>query len=108
MPISPSLLRETFYPQVLTNTDDGYGGITPSLTDGTAFRGRYSTLSAEEQVNEDKVTVMRTGKIYCNSITLGESSRIRNADDTKHYEIKGILNPSNMSDHLEIKVLDID
>lgn len=108
MPISPSLLRETFYPQTLTTTEDGSGGVTQSYSDGTSFKGRYSTLSAEERVSEDKVTASRMGKIYCNSITLGESSRIRNSDDTKHYEIKGILNPSNMSDHLEIKVLDID
>ena len=112
MPISSGLLIETFYPQTLTETADGMGGVTEVWADGTAFRGRLSSLgtltSISEKMNSDKETVYATHKIYCNNITIAETARIRNNDSTRYFEIKGITNPSNSSDHLEIKVLEID
>jgi len=106
--ISAGLLIETFYPQTLTETDDGQGGTTQVFSDGTAFRGRLSSLPIDERMSADKVTVYASHKLFCNNQTITEAYRIRNSDSTRHFEIKGIANPSNSNDHLEIMVLELD
>lgn len=108
MPISSGLLNETFTPQTLTETADSQGGVTTSWADGTAFRGRLSSLPINEQFNADKTTVFASHKLYCNNQTITEVSRIRNSDSTRYFQIKGVANPSNSNDHLEILVLELD
>ena len=109
MGISAGLLIEAFTPQTLTIADDGQGGQTETYTDGTAFRGRLSSLSAEEKMSADKTTVYASHKIYCDVVTLTEQSRIRNSDSTRYFQIKGIVQPSNLSTgHLEVLVLELD
>ena len=109
MSIPPGLLIETFTPQTLTETSDGQGGTTQSFADGTAFRGRLSTLSADERMAQDKASVFATHKIYCNVVTITAVQRIRNSDSTRYFQIKGIVKPSNLSTgHLEILVREID
>ena len=108
MPISSGLLIETFTPQTLTETDDGQGGTVSIFSDGTAFRGRLSSLPINEQFNADKTTVFASHKLYANHFTLTEVSRIRNSDSTRYFAIKGVVNPSNSNDHLEILVLELD
>ena len=108
MGISNGLLIETFTPQTLTETSDSQGGIVASWADGTAFRGRLSSLSIDERFNADKTTVFASHKLYCNNQTITEVQRIRNSDSTRYFQIKGIVNPSNTSDHLEILVLELD
>lgn len=108
MPISSGLLIETFYPQTLTETDDGQGGVTSSFADGTAFRGRLSSLPIDERMSADKVTVYASHKLYCNNQTITEAQRIRNSDSTRYFQIKGVVNPSNSNNHLEITVLELD
>ncbi len=108
MPISSGLLIEVFYPQTLAETSDGQGGTTMVFTDGTAFRGRLSSLPINEQMSADKVTVFASHKIYCNPITINETYRIRNSDSSRYFQVKGVVNPSNSSDHLEILVLELD
>ena len=106
--ISSGLLIETFYPQTLTETADGQGGVTSSYADGTAFRGRLSSLPINERMSADKTTVFASHKLYCDNQTITETARIRNSDSSRYFEIKGIVNPSNSNDHLEITVLEID
>lgn len=106
--ISAGLLIETFTPQTLTETDDLQGGITTAYADGTAFRGRLSSLPIDERMSADKVTVYASHKLYCANQTINETYRIRNSDSTRYFEIKGIVNPSNKNDHLEITVLELD
>ncbi len=107
--ISPGLLVETFTPQTLAETADGQGGVTSVWSDGTAFRGRLSTLSADERMAQDKTTVMATHKIYTDVVTLTAAQRIRNSDSTRYFEIRGVVKPSNLSSgHLEILVREID
>ena len=106
--ISAGLLIETFYPQTLTDTADGMGGVTSTWADGTAFRGRLSSLPIDERMTADKTTVFASHKLFCNYQTITEKARIRNSDSTRYFEIKGIVNPSNSSNHLEILVLELD
>ena len=108
MEISSGLLIETFTPQTLTETDDGQGGITSSWADGTAFRGRLSSLPIDERMSADKVTVFASHKLYCNNQTITEAYRIRNSDSTRYFQVKAVINPSNSSAHLEILVLELD
>ncbi len=108
MPISNGLLIQEFYPQTLTSTDDGQGGVTESWTDGTAFRGRLSSMPINEQFNADKTTVFASHKLYCNNQTINETYRIRNSDSSRYFQVKGVVNPSNNNDHLEILLLELD
>jgi len=108
MPISSGLLIEKFYPQTLTETDDGQGGVTSAWVDGTAFRGRLSSLPIDERMSADKTTVFASHKLYCNNQTITEVSRIRNSDSTRYFQIKGVVNPSNLNSHLEILLLELD
>jgi head-tail adaptor len=89
-------------------TDDGMGGQVEVWADGTAFRGRLSSLPIDERMSADKTTVFASHKLYCNNQTITETQRIRNSDSTRYFEIKGVVNPSNSSDHLEILVLELD
>ena len=108
MPISSGLLIETFTPQTLAETSDSQGGVTSVWTDGTAFRGRLSSLPINERMSQDKTTVFATHKLYCNNQTITEAYRIRNSDSTRYFQVKGVVNPSNGSNHLEILVLELD
>ena len=108
MPISSGLLIEAFTPQTLTETADSQGGVTTSWADGTAFRGRLSSLPIDERMSQDKTTVFASHKLYCNNQTITEVQRIRNSDSTRYFQIKAVSNPSNSSDHLEILVLELD
>ncbi len=109
MGISSGLLIETFYPQTLTSTDDLQGGVTESWADGTAFRGRLSSLPVAERMSSDKLTVYASHKLYCDySSSLTEDDRIRNSDSTRYFQIKGIVNPSNSNHHLELTLLELD
>ena len=108
MSISKGLFNQTFTPQTLAETSDGAGGVTRAWTDGTAFRGRLSSLPINERMSSDKTTVFASHKIYCDNQTITEAARIRNSDSTRFFEIKGIVNPSDISHHLEILVLEVD
>lgn len=105
--ITHGLLVETFTPQTLAETSDSQGGVTSAWTDGTAFRGRLSSLSADERMNADKTTVFASHRLYCNLISITEKDRIKL--DTRTFEIKGIRQPSNLATgHLEIDLLEVD
>ena len=109
MSISSGLLIETFYPQTLTETDDLQGGVTQAWADGTAFRGRLSSLPVAERMSADKLTVYASHKLFCDyASSLTEDDRIRNSDSTRYFQIKGIVNPSNSNHHLELTLLELD
>ena len=108
MSISNGLLIETFTPQTLAETTDSQGGVTSVWSDGTAFRGRLSSLPINERMSADKLTVFASHKLYCNNVTINETYRVRNSDSTRYFQVKGVVNPSNNSDHLEILVLELD
>ena len=108
MGISSGLLIESFTPQTLTETDDGQGGVTTAWADGTAFRGRLSSLPVAERMSADKLTTYASHRLFCDYQSLTEAQRIRNSDSTRYFQIKGIVNPSNASHHLEIDLLELD
>ena len=108
MGISSGLFNETFTPQTLTETDDGQGGTTSAYVDGTAFRGRLSSLPVAERMSADKLTTYASHKLFCDNQTINETYRIRNSDSSRYFEIKGIVNPSNSNHHLELTLLELD
>lgn len=108
MSISKGLLNQTWTPQTLTETSDNAGGVTKSWADGTAFRGRLSGLPIDERMSADKTTTFASHKLFCNYISIDTTQRIRNSDSTRYFHIRGVINPSNSNDHLEILVLEID
>ena len=108
MGISSGLFIDTFYPQTLVETDDGQGGTTQVFSDGTAFRGRLSSLPVAERMSADKLTVYASHKLFCDYQSLTEAQRIRNSDSTRYFTIKGIVNPSNNNHHLELTLLELD
>jgi len=108
MPVSSGLLIESFTPQTVTETADLQGGVVSVWADGTAFRGRLSSLPIDERFNADKTTVFATHRLFCNNQTIVETARIRNSDSSRYFEIKGVVNPSNANDHLEILLLELD
>jgi len=111
MGISSGLLIESFTPQTLTETDDGAGGTVSTWADGTAFRGRLSSIGTQSQVYETmangKLTVYASHKLFCNNQTITEAYRVRNSDSSRYFEVKGIVNPSNSNHHLELTLLEI-
>jgi head-tail adaptor len=108
MGISSGLLIETFYPQTLTSTDDGQGGVTEAYVDGTAFRGRLSSLPVAERMSADKLTTYASHKLFCDNQAINETYRIRNSDSSRYFSIVGIVNPSNSNHHLELTLLELD
>ncbi len=105
--IPSSLLIETFIPQTLTTTDDGMGGSISQWTSGTAFRGRLSSIYSGEKQTDNKLSLLSSHKLFCNHMTIDESYRIVNADSSRTFEVKGIIDPSNSHHHMEIYVLEI-
>ncbi len=107
------LLIDDFYAQSRTETDDGGGGRTFVWADvGASFKGRLSTWSgggridASERLSSDKLIVFATHKLFClGTVVLTEDQRIRFG--TRYFEIKGIVNPSNISHHLEVYLLEL-
>jgi len=108
MGISSGLFLETFYPQTLTETDDGQGGVTTAYVDGTAFKGRLSSLPIAERMSADKLTTYASHKLFCDNQTINETYRIRNSDSSRYFSIVGIVNPSNNNHHLELTLLELD
>lgn len=107
--LNPALLIDTFTPQTVARTADTTGGVTEVWSDGTAFKGRLSTLNVNETMSQDKGTVLATHKIYSNVQTIDAEARIRNSDSSRYFEIKGVVKPSNRNDgHLEILVRELD
>jgi len=106
MGIPNGLLNQTLTLQSVTETADGQGGITSAWADNGTFRGRISSLSAEERMAQDKVTGVATHKIFCDNMTVTLDDRIKWG--SYYFEITGIKNPSEMYHHLEIMVREID
>lgn len=101
-----SLLVSQFTPQVLSETPDGGGGVTSIWTNGVPFAGRLSILSASERLSSDKITVWATHKLYCDGAeVLDETKRI--IFGTRTFEVKAIQNPSAISHHLELTLLEV-
>ena len=125
MSISSGLLNQTLDLQTLFEKDDGMGGITYhwslwyagdnstdsggntgwTFTSGSSFRGRISSLSAQEKMAQDKQTAMATHKIFCNPMNVSHKDRIKWGD--YYFEIIGIQNPSELYHHLEIQVREL-
>jgi len=104
--ISPALLPDTFTRQTLSRTADGMGGWTETWSDDSTFQGRLGSLPAEERLASDKVTVYATHRLYCNNLTISEEDRVKLG--SRLFEIKAVRNPSNINDHLELDLLEVD
>ena len=91
--------------QRLTNVSDGQGGQTPTWTNSGTFRGRISTLRADEKQIQNKESMTSTHKIFAAPMNVLPDDRI--LWGTFYFEITGINNPSEMYHHLEIYVLEV-
>ncbi len=104
------LLNNTFTPYTLAYTDDGVGGTTEAWTAGTVFQGRLSTMSANERMGADKITVYATHRLYCDaSVSLTDDGKI--TFDGRTFQIRSIQKPSEITGsigHLEVDVLELD
>jgi len=101
-----SLLVSYFTPQTLSEMPDGGGGVTSAWANGIPFAGRLSILSASERLSADKITVFATHKLYCDGAeVIGETQRI--LFGTRIFEVKAIQNPSAISHHLELTLLEV-
>ncbi len=107
MPIPGGLFLETFYPVTITVSDDGMGGFINTETIGTAFRGRLSSVYSGEKMQDNRLTLISSHKLFCNYMSIDESSRIKNSASTRVFEITGIINPSDMNHHLELYLKEI-
>ncbi len=105
MPISVGLYNNTLTLQLLTETDDGQGGVTKVWADSGSFRARISPLSAQERLLQNKETSVTTHRVYCDNMNVNSNDRIRWG--IYYFEIIGIHNPSEAYDHLEIDVREI-
>lgn len=110
MRISNALLVDTFTPMTVTFTTDSVGGYSESEAAGTAFKGRLSRLPVDETMTADKTTVFATHKLYCAPQSFTEKDRLREGDagSYRYFEVKGIANPSNLSDFWEVMLLELD
>lgn len=110
MTISAGLLIDTFTPLTITFTDDSMGGVTETETTGTTFKGRLSSLPVGERLSADKTTVIATHKLYCSPQSFAEKDRIRlgSAGSYRYFEVKGVQNPSNLSDFWQTTLLELD
>ena len=106
------LLDTEFTIQSKALTSDSMGGFTEAWTDGVTFMGRLSVVVmgdrfSAEKIENNKVTVMISHKVYCRPVTIDEEDRLKLG--TRYFDIKMVKQPSNLSTgHLEISVLEID
>jgi len=105
MPISSGLLNQTLTLQTFTETADGMGGIVETWADYGSFKGRISSLSAQEKMAQDKETAFYTHKIFCDPMNVSHKDRIKWGD--YYFEIIGIINPSELYHHLEIQAREL-
>lgn len=104
--LNSALLVDTFTPQSPTVSADNTGGQITSWADGTAFKGRLSSVKTEERMNADKTTVFATHKVYCQVQTIDETYRLKLG--SRYFEILGVVKPSNLeTGHLEILVKEV-
>lgn len=106
------LLIETFTIQSYTATADGMGGYTHTWADGDTFDGRLSILVksdrwSAESIKDDKITVLLSHKIYCDaSVVIAADDRVKLG--SRYFDVKLIQEPSNLDEHLEIGVLEVN
>ena len=107
------LLDTEFTIQSKTLTSDDMGGFTEAWNDGATFEGRLSIVVmgdrfSAEKIENDKVTVFISHKIYCKAdVVIDEEDRVKLG--TRYFDIKMVKKPSNLeTGHLEISVLEVD
>lgn len=108
------LLVDTFTPQTKTLSDDGTGGRTAAWVDGTPFIGRLSSVSVRESITNklvsasllSTVAVYSSHRLFClGTVAITELQRVKLG--TRIFEIKGVNNPSNISHHKEVDLLEV-
>ena len=105
MPISRGLYNQILDLESPTVANDGMGGQSITWASVGTFRGRISPIGSEERQLQNKPTQLTTHRIYCDNMTIDTSCRIKWG--TYYFQILGIVNPSELYDHLEIEVREI-
>ncbi len=99
------LYNQTLTLERRTNAADGQGGTVPTWASAGTFRGRVSTLRADEKQIQNKESMTSTHKIFCAPMNVLPDDRIKWG--SFYFEITGINNPSESYHHLEIYVLEV-
>lgn len=80
--------------QTFTESTTGWGG-DGSWADTETINCLIRPLSGNERYAADKKTVFSTHRMYCDTMTLTESQRVKH--DSKYYDIKFVQNPMNFN-----------
>ena len=84
------LLNKNFLKLTKTNTPDIVGGWSKGWSEeaGSEFKGYVEQLSAKEQVTDARKKYTSTHRLFFGTgVTLSNSERIRNSDETKDYQV---------------------
>ena len=97
---------ESFYNQEFqvlryTMTGSGYGGIQGAWNTHLTVRGRLRPLTADERLRADKVSLYSTHRLYASVTDITSKDRVVDVYGN-NYAVKGLKNPMNMDNHLEI------
>ena len=102
------VLRDSFIPQTITRSNDGVGGFTEAWTDGPAFNGLLTAMSASRRLSADKTTVYGTDTLICRaSVSLSPTQRIKFG--SRIFQIRSVSKPTmiNLNKHFEVDLLEV-
>ena len=102
------ILRDSFIPQTVTRTADGVGGFTEAWTDGPAFNGMLTSMSASRRLSADKTTVYGTDMLICRAtVNLSPTQRIKFG--SRIFQIRSVSKPTmfNLVKHLDVDLLEV-
>lgn len=102
------MLRDSFIPQTITRTADGVGGFTEVWTDGPAFNGLLTTMSASRRLSADKATVYGSDTLICRA-TVALSPTMRIKYGSRIFQIRSVSKPTmfNLNKHIEADLLEV-
>ena len=97
---------ESFYNQEFqimryTMTSSGYGGVQGAWSEHLKVIGRLRPMTADERLRADKVSLDSTHRLYTSIADIVSKDRVIDVYGN-NYAIKGLKNPMNMDNHLEI------
>ncbi len=87
-----------YSPAYGVSTTTGENSTTWTLA--TTFKGKIRPVSAYEQYSQNKNTVFKTHRLYCDIVTMDETYKV--VSGTSTYMIVGVLNPMGMNRWLQV------
>jgi SPP1 family predicted phage head-tail adaptor len=86
----------------LTNTGDGGGSNAQTFSNVATISGRMRPLSGSEMMRNERMNYVTTHRFYCAfTNVISATSRIEDTNGLT-YEVKLIINPMNLNEHLQV------